>query len=283
MQPRKFQFSARAVEQFQAASLPRVLALRAATATEPAEILIYDEIGYWGITATDFAAAFKAAGSGPVNIRINSPGGDVFDGLAIYNMILAHGNVTTFVDGLAASAASYIAMGGKTVNMAEASQLMIHNAWGLTVGNQADHIKQAAVLAKIDGQLADIYAAKTGKPAEDIAAMMAAETWLTAKEANADGFCDAVITPPKAENSAGEVFWSAKAGQRPKGALRNAFDPDGDGDDDAAEAVTLIQSAIGTLADAIETLTGTEPPDADDTNAKAKAVREKTLRLAKIR
>lgn len=199
-------FSARVTEQFRAAALPRVLALSAATADTPAEILVYDEIGFWGITATDFAAALKAAGNGPVNVRVNSPGGDVFDGLAIYNMILAHGDVTTYVDGLAASAASYIALGGKTVNMAEASQMMIHNAWGLTVGNQADHIQQAGVLAKIDSQLVNIYAGKTGKPNEDIAAMMAAETWMTAKEAKADGFCDNVITPPKTSDAA-TVLW----------------------------------------------------------------------------
>lgn len=207
-------FSARVTEQFRAAALPRVLALSAATADTPAEILVYDEIGFWGITATDFAAALKAAGNGPVNVRVNSPGGDVFDGLAIYNMILAHGDVTTYVDGLAASAASYIALGGKTVNMAEASQMMIHNAWGLTVGNQADHIQQAGVLAKIDSQLVNIYAGKTGKPNEDIAAMMAAAggagTWMTAAEAKADGFCDNVITPPKAATDSAKVFWSAE-------------------------------------------------------------------------
>lgn len=207
MTPRKIQFSARVTEQFRAAALPRVLALLAATADTPAEILVYDEIGFWGITATDFAAAFKAAGSGPVNVRINSPGGDVFDGLAIYNMILAHGDVTTYVDGLAASAASYIAMGGKTVNMAEASQMMIHNAWSLTIGNQAEHVKQAGVLAKIDGTLASIYASRTGKTTDDVAAMMAAETWMTATEAKADGFCDNVITPPAAAAASATVLW----------------------------------------------------------------------------
>ncbi len=215
MHPRKFQFSARVAEQFRAASLPRVLALFAATKDAPAEILIYDEIGFWGVTATNFAAALKDAGTGPVNVRINSPGGDVFDGLAIYNMMLAHGNVSTFVDGLAASAASYIAMAGKTVSMAEASQLMIHNAWGLTIGNQAEHIKQASILSKIDGQLADIYASKTGKSAEDVAAMMAAETWLTAAEAKADGFCDAVITSPKATLDDAKLFWSADSSAAP--------------------------------------------------------------------
>lgn len=218
MQPRKIQYKAwiaakshdRVADQLCTTALPRVLALFAAAKNAPAEILIYDEIGFWGVTAADFAAALKEAGSGPVNVRINSPGGDVFDGLAIYNMILAHGDVNTFVDGLAASAASYIAMGGNVVNMAESSQMMIHNAWGLTIGNQALHLKQAGVLAKIDGQLADIYASKTGKPVEDVAAMMASETWLTAKEAHADGFCDNVISPPKAALDEAKVFWSAE-------------------------------------------------------------------------
>lgn len=207
MNPRKIQFSARVTEQFRAAALPRVLALFAATASAPAEILLYDAIGFWGISATDFAAALKTAGSGPVNIRINSPGGEVFDGLAIYNMILAHGDATVYVDGLAASAASYIAMGGKTVNMAEASQMMVHNASTITYGNKTDHAKQITVLAKMDGQFADIYANKTGKPVADIMAMLDAETWLTAKEAKADGFCDNVITPPKADVASATVFW----------------------------------------------------------------------------
>lgn len=200
-------FSARVSAAFVATALPRLLAVVAATPTAPAEILLYDEIGLWGVSASDFAAALKDAGPGDVKVRINSPGGDVFDGLAIYNMLLAHrGNVTTSVDGLAASAASYIAMAGDPVSMAERSQMMIHNAWGLVVGNRHDMTKNADIMGRIDGQLAGIYADKTGKPIGDVSAMMDAETWFTAAEALDQGFCNAVVVPPKASASV-KIIW----------------------------------------------------------------------------
>ena len=105
-------------------------ALRAAANDAPAEIMLYDEIGPWGVSAKAFTSILVSAGAGPVNVRINSPGGDVFDGLAIHNALKAHrGGVTTQVDGLAASAASYIAMAGDKVGMAESSMMMIHDAW----------------------------------------------------------------------------------------------------------------------------------------------------------
>lgn len=212
--PNRNRFTARVSQAFAAVGLPRVLSVRAATADAPSEILLYDEIGFWGVTATDFAAALKSAGPGPINVRINSPGGDVFDGMAIYNMLLAHpGGVTTMVDGLAASAASYIAMAGDTVSMAESSQMMVHNAWGLSIGNRHDMTKTAAVLARIDGQIADIYATKTGKDSADMAAMMDAETWMTASEASDSGFCNNVVTPAKAKNT---------TDFRPNAALRQA-------------------------------------------------------------
>lgn len=176
-----------------ATGLPVKLELRAATSDAPAEILLYDEIGQWGVTAKAFAATLANAGAGPITVRINSPGGEVFDGLAIYNALKAHpGGVTTQVDGLAASAASYIAMAGSTVSMAESSMMMIHDAWGVVVGNRNDMRQTAATLDKVDGQMAGIYSAKTGKPVAEIAGMMDAETWLTAAEAKDAGFCDAL-------------------------------------------------------------------------------------------
>lgn len=191
-------FSARTLLALAATALPRVLAVRAAAGSDPAEILLYDEIGFWGITAKDFAAALAAAGDGPIRVRINSPGGDVFDGMAIYNQMLVHpARVDTVVDGLAASAASYIALAGQTVSMHDSSMMMMHNAWGFAVGNRHAMTEMAGVLAKIDGQLAGIYAHRTGKPADEMAAMMDAETWLTAQEAKDAGFADAVLPPPE--------------------------------------------------------------------------------------
>lgn len=181
----------------------RGLTVRAAAADKPAEILIYDEIGFWGVTAGDFAAALKQVGAGPVNVRINSPGGDVFDGLAIHNLMRAHaGGVTTTVDGLAASAASIIALAGSSVTMADNSMMMIHRASCLAMGNSAELTALVGTLDKIDGQLASIYAAKTGKPDADMAALMAAETWFTAAEAKDQGLADTVAKAGKAKNSA---------------------------------------------------------------------------------
>jgi ATP-dependent protease ClpP protease subunit len=172
-----------------------------AAASGAVELLIYDAIGadMWGegVTAKSVVAALADAGDKPVVARINSPGGDVFDGMAIYNALRGHAaGVTVRVDGLAASAASVIAMAGECT-MAQASQMMIHNSWALAIGNKADMRKMADTMDKIDGQMAAVYAAKSGRPAEDMQALMDAETWLTAQEAVDAGLADAMDAPAK--------------------------------------------------------------------------------------
>lgn len=265
-------FSNRVLQNFSALGLPETLAVRAAAADAPAEILLYDEIGFWGVTAKDFVMALLAAGDGPITLRINSPGGDVFDGLAIYNALLARkAPVNVVIEGLAASAASFIALAGTTVSMAEQSMMMIHKAWGFTIGNDDDHLEQAVTLGKIDGQLANIYARKTGKPAADMLALMKAESWFTADEAKAGGLCDSIITPPaKVDAKAMASFTQIVNAASPVRADVVVIDPDGDGDDDGADAITLIQAAMGNLTDAIEALNGTD----DDMEAAAKASAE---------
>lgn len=192
---RESRFSARALLTYAAASLPETLSVVAATAESTAEILLYDEIGMWGTSANDFAQALVQAGEGPLTLRINSPGGDVFDGYAIYNMLRARSApVSVVVDGVAASAASFIAMAGKTIAMGEPSMLMIHNCWGLCIGDRNDMLDTAAVQEKIDGQIAAIYAAKCGKPVTEMAAVMDAETWYTSTEAKDVGLCDSIVT-----------------------------------------------------------------------------------------
>lgn len=193
-------FSNRVLMTHACAGLPQTLDLRPrASANDPAEIMIYDEIGLWGVTAKDFVATLKQAGPGDITVRINSPGGDVFDGLAIYAALQNHdGVVTCVVDGLAASAASFIALAGASVTMNENAFIMIHNAWGFAMGNRHDMAETSAVLAKIDHQLASIYAGKTGKSVDEMAALMDAETWFTAQEAQDAGFVSAVETGKKA-------------------------------------------------------------------------------------
>lgn len=173
--------------------------VRAAAAADTTDILLYDEIGYYGITAKEFIATLAEISTPKICVRINSPGGDVFDGLAIYNALTSHkGEVSCVVDGLAASAASFIALAGSTVSIHESAMIMIHRAWGLAIGNEADMTEMAKVLSKIDGQIAGIYAKQTGKKADAMLALMAGEsdgTWFTAQEAADIGLVDEVIAP----------------------------------------------------------------------------------------
>ena len=156
-------------------------------------MLFYDEVGFWGITAEQFKTALDAVTTPKIVLRLNSGGGDVFDGYAIYNALKAHpAQVSVVVDGLAASAASFIAMAGDTLSMGDPSMLMIHRAFTFAMGNTNDMKATTDLLAKVDGQIADIYAAKSGKPAADMLALMDNETWLTAQEAADLGFVDEI-------------------------------------------------------------------------------------------
>lgn len=175
---------------------PKAVAVKA-SADDTTDILLYDEIGYWGVTAKEFVAALETITTPNIRVRINSPGGDVFDGLAIYNALANHkANISCVVDGLAASAASFIALAGATVSIHESAMVMIHRAWGFAMGNQADMAEMANVLTKIDAQLAGIYAKQTGKSADEMAALMAGDvdgTWFTAQEAAAMNLVDEIV------------------------------------------------------------------------------------------
>ncbi|WP_108485600.1 head maturation protease, ClpP-related [Oceaniglobus ichthyenteri] len=162
-----------------------------------AEVAIYDEIGAYGVSAKGFLAELGALPEGtPVDLRLNSPGGSVFDAVAIYNALKRHaGPVTVWIDGIAASAASYIAMAGDEIVMPENAFLMIHDPSGLAMGTAGDMRAMAEALDKIAGSLVRGYAAKSGKPDDDVAALMAAETWFDAAEAVAAGFADRLAEP----------------------------------------------------------------------------------------
>lgn len=156
------------------------------------QIDLYDEIGYWGVTAKGFRARLKES-TGDIVLRINSPGGDVFDGIAIYNDLLAYeGKVRVEVVGVAASIASIIAMAGDEIVIAPNAFFMIHNAWTIGVGNRHDFNDVATTLAKIDDALARTYAAQTSSGIRQIKTWMDEETWMTAKEAVDAGFATSV-------------------------------------------------------------------------------------------
>jgi ATP-dependent Clp protease protease subunit len=163
-------------------------------------ISVYDPIGFdpWsggGVTAKRIAAALRAIGKGEdVVVNINSPGGDVFEALAIYNLLRDHeGEVTTRVVGLAASAASVSALAGDRIETARAGFFMIHNAWIITMGNRNDLRDAADWVEQFDDALASIYAARTGKEKKDVAKMMDKETWLSGDAAIEGGFADALL------------------------------------------------------------------------------------------
>lgn len=165
---------------------------------DKAEIWIYEQIGddFWtggGITAKSFQKELADIKASQIDLHINSPGGEVFDGITIYNLIKQHpANVTAYIDGLAASIASVIALAGDTVIMAENALFMIHNPWGFAMGDASEMRKTADLLDKIGGSLVAAYTSKSGKPDDEISALMDAETWMTAQEAKDAGFIDEI-------------------------------------------------------------------------------------------
>lgn len=171
-----------------------------AAADEENAISIFDPIGvdYWtgeGVTAKRISGALRAIGEDqPVTVNINSPGGDVFEGLAIYNLLREHkGKVTVKVLGVAASAASFIAMAGDGIQIARAAFFMIHNGWIMVAGNRNDLRAAADWLEPFDRTMADIYAARTGVEIDEVESMMDEEKWMGGAEAVDLGFADSLL------------------------------------------------------------------------------------------
>lgn len=210
-------------------------------------IFVYDSIvgspteaEWWGgVDAQSFAKTLGGM-AGDVSVHIDSPGGDVFAGRAMAQAIRSYpGKVTAFVDGVAASAATFLTAAADRVVMADGAMLMVHRAWSFTMGNAQDHLSQAALLDKIDGTIAESYtkaAAGRGVTAPDFAALMAAETWLTGEEAIAAGLADELAqTGPKAA-----IAWDLSAylhapGNAEPAALENAT---------GAAAVAVLKGAL---------------------------------------
>ena len=158
-----------------------------------AEISIYEEIGMGGVTPAAFISELAALKSLPITVRINSLGGSVFDGLAIYNLLRDHvGGVTIRIDGVAASMASVVAMAGTRVIMSESALMMIHNPNSEVAGEASDLRNMAGVLDQVKNSLVAAYQRKTNLPPNRLAAMMDAETWMSAADALELGFIDAI-------------------------------------------------------------------------------------------
>ncbi|QRF55748.1 head maturation protease, ClpP-related [Variovorax paradoxus] len=171
----------------------------AKTSGKRGEIYVYDAIGGGffseGVTAKSFAESVKALGDvKALDIYINSPGGSVFEGLAIYNQIKRFdGEKIVHIDGIAASIASVIAMAGDEVRIAANGTIMIHDPWGMAMGTAADMRKQADSLDKVRDVLLENYVARTGAKRDDVSAWMSAETWMNADEAVERGFATSKV------------------------------------------------------------------------------------------
>lgn len=172
-----------------------------------AEILIYEDIGdgwFGGLSAKRFADELKGLKAiDAIDVRINSYGGEVFDGVAIYNSLVNHGaKITTHVDGIAASIASVIAMAGSEIHIAENAWMMIHDPWGVAMGNASEMRKQADLLDSLRDTLVNTYTQHATIDKTAIAELMAAETWLSAADAHAKGFATHISQAQKAAAAA---------------------------------------------------------------------------------
>ena len=184
--------------------------IHAAEAEDSATINIYSVIGedIWtgeGMTSKTVSSILRKNKGKAVTVNINSPGGDFFEGLAIYNQLKAHdAAVNIRVVGMAASAASVIAMAGTSIMVADAGFLMIHNAWNCVCGNRNDFRDIADTLEQFDASMASLYAKQTGISVEEIAAMMDAETWISGEDALKQGFSTAVLDSDQITEDEGE-------------------------------------------------------------------------------
>ncbi|MEM5366571.1 head maturation protease, ClpP-related [Paraburkholderia azotifigens] len=178
------------------------------TGDDTATISIYDPIGEGldgsGVTAGRISAALRSIGTRDVIVNVNSPGGDFFEGVAIYNLLREHkARVTVRVMGLAASAASLIVMSGDDILMGDGAFLMIHNAWAVAVGNRHDLADASASLAPIDAAMAKLYAQRSGMDKDDAARLMDQETWFSGPQALERGLATGLLDDGGPNASAG--------------------------------------------------------------------------------
>jgi len=199
--------------------------VRAAHEGEDNVISIYDVIGedWWtgeGITSKRIAAALRAIGGKDVVVNINSPGGDFFEGIAIYNLLREHPHkVTVKVMGLAASAASVVAMAGDEVQISEVGFIMVHNAWAVAVGNRHDMRGAADTLEPFDDAMAGLYATRAGVEKKKAAGWMDRETWFNGPQAIDAGLADALLPSSALNQEQADEVKSLAAARRVEAAL----------------------------------------------------------------
>lgn len=188
------------------------------------EIRLYDEVGLWGQSADAFAAMLDGISTPNITLRLNSPGGDVWDGVAIANQLHDHpASVTVLVDGLAASIASVIAMAGDRVVMGRKARMMIHDASGACVGPEAAMRASADLLGAVSEDIASVYAERAGGDPADWRSRMLAETWYTADQAVEAGLADETASDPPPPVEPEAAVRQLLAGAAPDGAFLEAL------------------------------------------------------------
>jgi len=254
---------------------------------EGAEVSIYDEIGAYGVSAKAFLAELGALpDDAPLILRLNSPGGSVFDAVAIYNALKRHaGSVTVWIDGIAASAASYVAMAGDEVVMPANAFIMIHDPAGMVLGTAADMRSMAEALDKIKGSLVAGYAAKSGRDEAAIATLMSKETWFDAEEAVALGLADRVAEPVRIAAH----FDIGRFRNAPPALVEAMEEPEDEPEDGETEADEAEEHSAGEEAKPAEAepsgvdaqAAGSDPPPRGAEAADPAAIRAETLAHAR--
>ncbi|MTH96650.1 head maturation protease, ClpP-related [Roseibium sp. RKSG952] len=274
--------SLRDLPELQTGQLPKVCAFEAdpdaldrwnaavqAKDTDNSTISVLDVIGedYWsggGVTAKRVSAALRAIGDKDVTVEINSPGGDIFEGVAIYNALRMHPHkVTVRVLGLAASAASVIAMAGDEIQIGKAGFLMVHNAWTVTVGNRHDLLAASEMLTPFDAALAGLYADRSGVENSKASEWMDNETWFNGEQAIETGLADSLL-PADAiteDNTKAEAAQGVNATRRVDALLARTGMP-------RSERRALLADAKGGMSGAAPSVTH----DADAIAALAKGL-----------
>ena len=208
----------------------------AGDAGDVAVVRIYDEIWWLGVNAADFVVELDAVTAPDIRVEINSPGGDVFDGIAIYHALANHdARVTTRVDGIAASIASVIVQAGDRRLMQPASQMMVHDAWAFTVGNARDHEDTAELLVQQDEIIAGIYAARSGGDLDHFRSLMKSETFLTAEMAVEEELADEIIDLP------------AKVSDKNQRSLHAKIDERSSLHDEISEAMAVVTETVNSV------------------------------------
>lgn len=195
------------------------------TGDSEATIYVYDVIDdWWGIDAETFVREVNGLNVETLNVRINSPGGDVFTARAMQTALRQHpANVVVHIDGLAASAATFLAMAANEVRISAGAFFMIHKGWSFMMGNADDMRTQAQLLDAIDDSIAADYVKRTGLSVDQVAAMMTAETWMSSEQAFAHGFADKIsdVTEHKAPETDDKLYDLSAYQHPPDGYIRN--------------------------------------------------------------